>query len=472
MRNAWLRLDLNRRIGLIAIVGGLLALAVIVARRASEPDYVVLFHDLDLAGVSGITDRLTKATISYKLDQGGGTIEVPIDQAAKARVLLAKDGLPSTGRPGMELFDKPQWGMTDFTQRVTYQRALEGELARAIGTLQGVQHAEVHLALPDDSPLASQQQSAEAAVVVSMQPNVQLTDEQVQGITQLVSGSVEQLTPEHVTVLDDTGRPLTGASSENGGLTAHQLDLQQKVEQHLSNKIQQLLASAIPAADLRVQVAAQLNFDQVERSIDTYDPNGKVLQNEQRSQTSGATGADSAAGESVINNTYLNSRKLEKIVAGTGNITRLTVAVMINQRALKSDDQRNSLSQLVRTAVGIDSTRGDQLTLLAIPFTDSPTTRTIKTDSSSVVKTPMTEKIRPFIFPIISLLALGIAFLIGWRALQAPPALLPPGAPEPGAVPAGAAPDAAVPNARNSGQLGASPDAAARVIRAWLAESP
>ena len=171
------------------------------------------------------------------------------DDVARARVLLAKDGLPANGRPGLELFDKPSWGMTDFTQRITYRRALEGELSRTIGTLRGVERAQVHLALPEASPLRKLERPAEAAVVVSLKPGVVLGPEVVQGIAYIVSNSVEQLPADNVAVMDDSGRLLSVPADNGGffGLTTRQLDLQRSVERQLVDKAEGMLATVVGA---------------------------------------------------------------------------------------------------------------------------------------------------------------------------------------------------------------------------------
>lgn len=471
-------MDANRRFAVLALAAGLVLLAVVLLRRATTPDFVPLFRELDLAEVGNITDRLGKASIVFHLGADGSEVEVPRDDAARARVLLAKDGLPANGRPGLELFDRPSWGMTDFTQHITYRRALEGELARTIGTLKGVQRAQVHLALPEASPLRQQQRAAEAAVVLSLKPGTVLTAEQVQGIGQLVSGSVEQLSPDHVSILDDTGRPLTLSNGDVGAaaLTAHQADLQQGVEKHLATKVEQLLASAIGPADLKVQVAARLNFDQVERTMEAYDPAGKVLSNEQRSQTSGDSTSTADAG-TIINNTYLNSRKIEKIVGEVGNVTRLTVSVMINSRALKkdADDQRSTIAQLVRNAIGIDSTRGDQLSVLAFAFAD-PVPVKVNPADTATIKPSAIETASKFSIPVVALLAIVVALVLGLRMLKpsnaVAAALAAPG--EPTGIGAGSSAaafgDAGGNRQRLQAELSGSPDAAARVVRAWLAE--
>ncbi|HEY4100164.1 MAG TPA: flagellar basal-body MS-ring/collar protein FliF [Gemmatimonadales bacterium] len=481
MPDAWTRLDANRRFAVIAIAAGMVLLAFLLMKRASTPDYVTLFRELDLAEVGNITDQLGKASIQYQLGNGGSEVRVPLPDAARARVLLAKVGLPANGRPGLELFDKPSWGMTDFTQHITYRRALEGELARTIGTLRGVTRAQVHLALPEESPIRAQQRPPEAAVVVSLQPNTSLSQDQVRGITQLVAGSVEQMTADHVVVLDDSGRPLTGATdTEGAALTAHQLDLEQGVEQHLATKVEQLLSSAVGPSDVRVQVAARLNFDQVERTIDTYDPNGKVLSNEQRSQTSADSSAGDAAG-TVINNTYLNSRKLEKIIGETGNVTRLTVSVMLNSRALKADqaaqdDQRTSLAQLVRNAIGIDSTRGDQLSVVAVPFTD-PVPVKVNPADTATIKASAIDTLSRFSIPAVALLAVIVALVLGLRMLKGSGAPRAIGAGTVNPAVAGGIDQLTISDAgglrtRVQAESASSPDAAARVIRAWLGSTP
>jgi len=346
-------------LGLGRAVAGLVA-AVCLGRTASAPEYVPLFQGVALSEMGKMTDGLTKAAIPYRLGGDGSELLVPKADAARARVLLAQDGMPADGRPGLELFDKPSWGMTDFTQHVTYRRALEGELARTIGTLKGVERAQVHIGLPESSALRRLERPAQAAVVLSLRGTEPLSPEQVRGIAQLVSNSVERLAVEDVAVLDDSGRPLSGLggsdASSGMALSSRQLELQQTVEKHLGGKVEQLLTTAVGVGDVRVQVAAQLNFDQVDRTVEAYDPQGRVLSSESRSD-----GGDSASapvgGPRVINLEYKTSRTVEKLISGVGNVTRLSVSAMVNSRALDGggglpEDQRAQLEQLVPTAVG------------------------------------------------------------------------------------------------------------------------
>ncbi len=347
----------------------------LVSRWASEPTYVPLYRGLELKDVAAVTDGLTKSGIRFRLDGGGTDVMVPVADAARARVSLAKDGLPSSGRPGLELFDKPAWGMTDFTQRVTLQRALEGELARTISSLQGIERAEVHLVLPSPSPIRRLEHSAGASVVLTLKSGVQLSSETVQGITYIVSNSVEQLGPENVAIIDDSGRVLSMPSSDGSGagMTTRQLDIQRSVERQLAGKVENLLETVLGLGRARAQVAAQLSFDQVDRTVDTFDPDGQVLQTEQRSESSPGGAADGSGGaQTIVSNNYQNSRRIEKVTGSVGNVSKLTVSVLIDKAALQAAGARDlsteRLRSMVANAIGIDSTRGDRLSIESVRF--------------------------------------------------------------------------------------------------------
>ncbi len=356
--------------------GGLLAalaLIWVVTRYGAAPSMVPLYSGVDLREVSGMTDALQKAGIPYELSGGGTTIMVAEASAARARVALAKVGLPSRGgQIGNEIFDRPSIGLTSDELRTRERLALEGELARTIGELEGVDHATVHLALPPESPLRRLERPAKASVVLTLQGGRALSPEAVQGITYIISNAVPQLPSDQVAVLDSEGRLLSIPNDGSvRGLTTRQLEMQRSVEDYLQHNAERILATALGSGAARVQVAAKLNFEQVDKTVETYNPDGAVLQNEQRSEV---TGADSLEGGSstVVNNTYLNSRVVEKVAGSVGGIQRLTVAVLVDQKAIdKAGGTATDLGryeQVVRDAIGIDTTRGDRLTVTAMPF--------------------------------------------------------------------------------------------------------
>ena len=199
----------GRRLLLFGMAAAAIVAVWVVAHQMTAPTYMTLFRDLDLKESGLIGDQLRKSNIEYRLTGGGTEVQVPVSQIATARVALAREGLPSSGRPGLELFDKASWGMTDFTQRVTYQRALEGELARTIGGLQGIQGAQVHLVLPASSNLRRLERPASASVMITLKGGAALPAQAVQGIVYIVSNSVEQLPAENVAVMDASGRVLS-----------------------------------------------------------------------------------------------------------------------------------------------------------------------------------------------------------------------------------------------------------------------
>ncbi len=462
-------------IGALALVGAVWGLS----QWAATPTYVPLYRDLELKEAGSMAERLKKAGIDHRLGDGGSALEVPASEA--------RDGMPSGGRPGLELFDKSSWGMTDFTQRVTYQRALEGELARTIAGIRGIEKAQVHLVLNAPGTLRRAERPAGAAVVVTLAAGQALAPETVEGITYLVSNSVEELSSDNVAVLDDAGRVLSAPASGGGsGSTNRQLELARTVESHLSTRIEALLATTLGVGAARAQVAASLGFDQVDRTTDTFDPEGGVLSSEQRGET---TAESTEGGETVIHNQYLNSRKVEKVVSAVGSVQRLSVAVMVDEKALAAalpGDKEAALLRLdtlVRDAVGIDSTRGDRLSLVAVPF------RPVTVGEAGIAATAgssgpgemliVAERVSR---PAVGIVGLVVLVLLAFRLLRAPVAgtgapATAPGAPAggsngvPDGGPGGNGADLAHGRRRIAALANEKPQATADVLRGWLTES-
>jgi flagellar M-ring protein FliF len=468
-----------RRFTVLAVLAAVLAILTTVALWMRQPEFVPLLRGVELGAVGQVTEQLAKAGIPYRLADGGSRIEVPAAQVARARVSLAQANLPGDGRPGMELFDRPSWGMTDFTQRVTYRRALEGELSRTIKSVKGVLRAQVHLTLPESSPLRRLERPAQAAVVLTLSPGTILSPEAVRGIAYIVSNSVEQLSVERVAVMDDSGHLLSVPADDQSpaGVSARHLELQRAVEAHIQQKLETLLAAAVGSGAAKVQVSATLNFEQVDRTTEAFDPEGQVLQSEQRSE--GEPGPNGSA-QTVVANTYQNTRRIEKIIGQVGNVKRLTVAVLLDEAALGRGDsgaaRRTALEQAVRSAAGIDDVRGDQLSVIPIAFERAPlpVADSLSADPSKVPTT--LEAVERFSRPTVALFAVLAALILGWRALRPLPAATPPVAPP--QVPAVAA-GPALPEPQEAVRLHGhtqpealvSAETAAQVVRAWLSDA-
>ena len=419
------RLGVGRR-AQIALAGGV-ALAIVfgVYRLGTGPNWVPLVGPTDFVTVSTITNKLDEEGIPNRHVKGGSEIQVPAADLAKARIALAQEGLTQAGRPGLELFDRPQWGMTDFTQRVNYRRALEGELERTISEMTGVESAKVHLALQESSVFRRASEPAEASVVLSLRPGADAGDGIVRGITFLVASSVDRLSSEHVTVLDAFGRVLSASTESNGGagLTSRQMEAQLNVEGHLETKARRLLDPVVGVGNADVRVSATLNFDQLARTVQSVDPDAQVLMEEERAEVipgANSTGAASAQSKTTFDGT----RSVEQFTQGQGGVQRLTVAVLVNAQSQtdaagnvtftdRTQDELDRIEDLVANAVGIDATRGDAISVVSVPFNATPTIMPPVGGGSVIL-----DWVQALYRPILSLIALVLAFVLALRALR------------------------------------------------------
>jgi len=378
--------------------------------------YRLLFADMDPESAGEVVSRLKAQKIKYRLDPGGRSISVPGDRVDELRLEFVGQGLPSSGRIGFEIFDRTAFGATEFLEQVNYRRALEGEIARTITTLSEVASARVHIAMAKDSLFGSREQPAKASVVLKLRANRQLAPATVHGITSLVAASVEGLRPESVVIVDTFGRPLARPSDNaDEPLSLAQLERQQRLEKDLSTRVVALLEPIVGADHVRVNVSARINPESQEQTEERWDPNATVVRSRQTT-TDGANGAPGGSGvsgaranmppppaaagaapaaaptagvlaaRSAETTNYEISRLTRHTVRPRGDIARLSVAVLVNNEvAHKKDDtgkvtrsskprppqELQKIQALVSTAVGLDTARGDQLTVENIAF-DEP----------------------------------------------------------------------------------------------------
>jgi flagellar M-ring protein FliF len=271
--------------------------------------------------------------------------------------------------------------MTDFTQRINYRRALEGELERTIGKMRGVEAAQVHLAMQEGSVFRAPDKPLEASVVIKLANGDTPAPDVVSGISHLVASSVDGLQSEHVTIVDDGGRMLTMDSdiSSAAGLTSRQLGVQREVESYLEKKAQTIVGQIVGGKNARVQVSAAINFDQVQRTTSAVDPDKQAIATEQRAEIT--PGAQGGAASSNVATSYETTKSTETFSGAIGNVKRLTVAVLINDRQLqgtrpssapRTAEEMSRIDELVRNAVGIDSARGDKLSVVNAAFDVAP----------------------------------------------------------------------------------------------------
>ncbi|MGE0826623.1 MAG: flagellar basal-body MS-ring/collar protein FliF [Candidatus Binatia bacterium] len=355
--------------------------------------YRPLFTGLSPQDAAAVVGELDARKIPFTLQKDGSTIEVPEEMLYRTRLELAGKGLPMGGGVGFEIFEQTPFGATEFTQRVNYQRALQGELSRTINALSAVQSSRVHLALPARSAFLGREEKPSASVVVELKPGYHLTSEQVQGIINLLATSVEGLATEKVTVVDTSGRPLQAREEKTDTETEflHRLKLQ--IEQEMERRIETMLEPVLGVGKTVARVSAELEFRETQLAREEFDPAGHVVRSQQLQtegsmpQPSGIPGvqANIPNGDTVESkdpNTnrknetvnYEISRTTSQVLEPRGQIRRLSVAVLVDGKyeadtyVPRPTEEMESLKAIVMKAVGFNVDRGDQLEVANIPF--------------------------------------------------------------------------------------------------------
>jgi flagellar M-ring protein FliF len=373
----WVSLGRGAR---IAVLGGAtlaIALLVWVLLFAFREDYRVLFAELSESDAAAVVSKLKQEKVPYRLNDAGTAVLVPAEQVHDLRLTLMAGDLPLRGGIGFEIFDKQGLGVTEQAQRVSYQRALQGELARTIGTLDNVKQVRVHLVMPESTLFTRDRQQASAAVALAMKPGTSLQNQQIVGVQRLVAAAVAGLAPERVVVTDQRGVTLssTDAAAPGTGAADARLQVKREVEDYITHKIARLLDSAFGPGQAIVSVDAVLNFDATKTTIQDLLPaagavEGRVVR---RRQTTGASAAEpiwtSAADgpapvrspSSSLDVEFEYGRRIDEIIAAPGAVTRISVGVVVPDAI--SDERREKVTELVRVAAGLDERRGDALTV-------------------------------------------------------------------------------------------------------------
>ena len=434
VRDFWTRLTGLQKTLLIivatATLGGLLWLFL----SAPQPQMAVLFTDLSATDAAKIIEKLEEKQIPYELEDDGKTILVPRNELYKLRLELAQEGLPESSTVGYEIFDKTNLGMSEFVQKLNYRRALEGELARTIASLDEVEKARVHLVIPERRLFEAQQEEPTASVVVKLKPNRSLRQRSVEAIQFLVASSVEGLSPDNVTVIDNRGRVLSETADQQGfgGLTASQYEIKEKVDNYLTRKVQSLLDQVLGVGNAVVQVNAELDFTQTEETVERYDPAGQVVRSEQtiseQSQSQDSLNYPAVNSQSARTNTITNyeiSKEIRRIIGEVGRIKRLTVSALINGKPQtqtlddgtqvveyvpRSEEELQQLEQIIRNAVGFDPNRNDRISVVSVEF---ETMKEAPPAAAPMAPEEIAEKVLLILMMLLALFAV-------WRFLHSP----------------------------------------------------
>jgi len=388
-------------------LASLIAFAALIT-IANKTDYRPLFANLNADDAGEIVKKLKEQKVPYQISSDGKAIMVPADKVYDLRLSLASEGLPQGGGIGFEIFDRKNFGMTEFVQKLNYQRALQGELSRTIAQIAGVESVRVHLAIPEKSLFKDQEKPPTASVVLKMRSNRMLNQAEVQGVVHLVSSSIEGMDPENVTVLDSRGKMLsaTNQGDANSKLVDSRQQVQRTYEKNEEDKLQSLLDKVVGSGKSVARVSANFDFKQVERYEERYDPDTTAVRSEQRTdeknsntqaatgvpgvqtnmnrtQGAGAQGTGSRSDETL---NYEVSRSTARTVEPMGVVNKVSVAILVDGRydlptgakpgarakyVPRTPDEMAKLESLVKSAVGFNAERGDQVTVANIPFQET-----------------------------------------------------------------------------------------------------
>jgi flagellar M-ring protein FliF len=388
-------------VGAVVVTIGILAA---FAHMISTPDYVPLMTGMEPADAQALGAKLAAKNIAYQLTADGKGVNVPADKLDSSRMEVASDGMPRSGRLGFELFDKLNWGQTEFDEKVNYQRALEGELERSIQTLRDVESARVHLVMSTDSVFLDRERPAKASVILKLRSG-RLSAETQLGIARLVSGAVDQLSPDNVTVIDaDTNRPL--------GMPKHgpSFSTDGSLEEQYSARLLQTLEPVVGPQHVRASVNVDYDSNSTEENEEKYDPKSAVAVATQTSEEqvggglsggvpgtssnvpggSGAKPAVEGGDESQISKSQSNTFAVNKVVRHTvepaGRIRRISAALLVDDaidvkqengkrsesRRKRTPEELKQIEALAKAAIGIDVSRGDSLTIENLSFESIP----------------------------------------------------------------------------------------------------
>ena len=422
---------------------------VLYTTNKNKSDYAILFDNISASDSALVIDQLEKDNIPYKIVDDG-TIKVPRNVVYKERIAIASKGIPKSSKVGFELFDKNEFGETEFAQNIKYLRALEGELSKTISSLLPIKDAKVHIALPKDSVFTEKTELPTASVVLTMQPSMKLSFKQIVGIKNLVAASVPKLKSENVKLIDENGNPLE--SEDLGGydndLVKAQIRYKKSYEKALEKKIEAVLAPVLGGKDkLVAKVNASFDFKQKREKSEYYDPENvvrseKTIEEKRvgtaKKDSSGVPGAISNIGpiqpnankseqekysKSSTTTNYEVSKKVTDIKGEFATLKRLSIAVVVDgkykeeKEKLKyiplSKSEIDNITSIVKNAVGFDQKRGDTVSVNNFEFNKN--TKIIKNKFANIIN----EYVNPFV-PLLKYLFAAFILFVFYKKFIVP----------------------------------------------------
>ncbi|MEO8321499.1 MAG: flagellar basal-body MS-ring/collar protein FliF [Bradyrhizobium sp.] len=436
-------LGASRLMAMVAVTAALIGFFAFVIMRVTTPQMTTLFTDLSTEDSSGIIKDLERQAIPFELRNEGAVIMVPKDKVTRLRMKLAEGGLPKGGGVGYEIFDKSDaLGTTSFVQNINHLRALEGELARTIRAIDRVQAARVHLVLPERALFSRETPEPSASIVVRVRGTLEA--QQIRAIRHLIASAVNGLKPQRVSIVDEAGQLLADGAS---GATDNAIGDERRAgfEKRMRNQVEAIVSSVVGVGRARVELSADFDYNKVTQTSDRFDPEGRVLRSSQTREESTAT-ADNSGQVTVNNelpgaqrqdnaapardqskkseetNNYEISRTTKTEVTEAGRVNRISVAVLVDGSYVKNDkgetvyqergkEQLDRIAALVRSAIGFDQKRGDQVEVVNLKFAEAPSVLPIAESTGMLGMLQFTKDDVMYVIELGVMMLLGIVVL-------------------------------------------------------------
>lgn len=419
VKKLWNGLDDGQKLGMLALIVVTIVAATFFLSKAMEPDWVVLYSDLNEVNALSIVENMKKNGYQYKVSEDKKTILVPSNIRDDMRVFVAENDLIKNGDAGFELLDDMQLGSTDFKNKLTRQRIFQGEITRAIERIQGIRYAKVQIAEPERSIFEDTDEKPSAAVMLVLEPGYKLKSSQVKAVKNLVAYAVPRMTPEQVFITDQSGNVLSDETSKN---STDMESFKSNLEKQTAKKVSDVLEKIVGKGNVSVQVNADIDFNSAKSTIESYIPveEGKNQGVLVSSQTEVETyeNPNLVPNSTIVNQRNLNyskqktatnynvTKEVKQVIYAPGTVKRLSIAVAVNK--ILTDAEKDEVKNLVLSAAGVDYSRGDVISVSGLQFEGAAST--MKTNEQ-LARQYQQEQLLDFVFT--SVLPLIIVFILG-----------------------------------------------------------
>jgi flagellar M-ring protein FliF len=378
VKKLWNGLDDGQKLGMLGLIVVTIVAATFFLSKAMEPDWVVLYSDLNEVNALTIVDNMKKNGYQYKLSDDKKSILVPSNVRDDMRVFVAENDLIKNGDGGFELLDDMQLGSTDFKNKLTKQRIFQGEITRAIEKIQGIKYAKVHLAEPERSIFEDNDEKPTASVMLVLEPGYKLKASQVKAIKNLVAYSVPRMTPEQVFITDQNGNSLSDETSKN---STDMESFKSNLEKQTAKKVSDVLEKIVGKGNVSVQVNADIDFNSAKATIESYLPSndkGEGIVTSSQTEVETYENPNSVPNSANVNQRNLNyskqktainynvTKEVKQVIYAPGTVKRLSIAVAVNK--ILTESEKNELKDLILSASGVDYSRGDVISVSGLQF--------------------------------------------------------------------------------------------------------